>query len=109
MAALALATLDAVGLHQSYIHADREYTLQAVGQTLLHLQHTADVVAEEVAAHLNLHLQSVEVVLAIHDEHILWLELLHLEDDALNLRWEYIDTADDEHIVASSHDSAHTN
>ena len=63
MLALTLAALDAVRLHKAYVGTNRKHTLQAVGQTLLHIQHTTDVVAEEVTANLHLHLQCVEVVL----------------------------------------------
>ena len=107
MLALALAALDAAWLHKLHIHTNREYTLQAVGEVLLHIEHTTDVVAEEVTAYLHLYLQCVEVAGTIYDEHILWLKLLHLKDDALHLRWEYIDTTNDEHIVAATHNATH--
>jgi hypothetical protein len=54
--ALTLAALDAVWLHKTNVGTNREHTLQAVGQALLHIQHSADVVAEEVATYLHLYL-----------------------------------------------------
>ena len=107
MFALALAALYAVRLHKFDIGADREHTLQLVCQSLLHGKHTAEIVAEEVAAHLHLNLQSIEVVLAVDNKHILRFELRHSEDNALHLRREHVDASDDKHVVAAAHNTAH--
>ena len=85
MLALALTALNAAWFHELHVGADGEHALEAVGEFLLHGKHAAYVVGEEVAAHLNLHLQGVEVTHAVDDEHVLWLKLGQLQDDALHL------------------------
>ena len=107
MLTLALTTLYTSRLHQAHVCTDGKYALEFVCEFLLHCKHAADVIAEVVFADLNLNLKSVKIVDSVHDEHILRLKFLHLKNYAFHLRWEDIDSADDEHIVASSHDSAH--
>ena len=85
MLALSLATLDAAWLHEFDVGADGEHAFELVGEGLLHAEHAAYIVAEEVAAHLYLHLQGVEVVHAVDNKHVLRLELGHLKDDAFDL------------------------
>ena len=105
MFSLTLATLDATWLHQTYIRADSKDALELVSKFLLHSKHAADVVAEEVFSYLDLYLESIEIIDSINDKHVLRFKLLHFKDDALNLRWEYVDSTDDEHIVASAYNA----
>ena len=107
MLALALTTLDAVRFHELHIGADREDTLQLVCQCLLHGKHTSEVVAEEVASYFYLNLKRIEIVLAVHHKHVLRFEFRHSKDDTFHLRREDVDTTDNEHIVAASHDASH--
>ena len=107
MLALTLATLDAARFHKLHIGTDGKHALELVGQGLLHGEHTSEVVAEEVAAYFYLHLEGIEVLYTVHHEHVLWREFRHGEDNAFHLRREDVDTTDDEHIVAASHDASH--
>ena len=63
--------------------------------------------AEEITTYLNLHLQCIEIIHSINNQHILRLELLHLKNYALDLRREYVNTTNNEHIIASTHDATH--
>ena len=108
MFSLSLCTFDAARLHQAHISRAGKYALELVAQLLLHRQHASDVVAEEILSDLNLYLQSIQIIDSVNNKHILRLELLHLEDNALDLRREYVDSTDDEHIVTATYDASHT-
>lgn len=85
MLALTLTALNASRLHQFNIGTDRENALKLVRESFLHGQHSSYVVREEVSAHLNLYLKSVEIINTVNNQHVLWLKLRHLQNNAFNL------------------------
>ena len=110
MCALALAALDGVGRLQLHLGGDAEHALELGGELLFELVHggrRVEDAGEELLTDLHLHLQRVEVVDAVHDEHITRCELGHRQHDALHLRGEHVDTADDEHIIRAPLDAPH--
>ena len=105
--ALALGARNGIGLHEADVGADGEHALQFVGQALAQLEHGAELVAEIVLAHLDLHLKRIEAVDTVDDQHVYRFELGHFEDYALHLRGENVDTADNKHVVAAADDAGH--
>ena len=55
----------------------------------------------------DLNLQRIEIVDAVDNQQILRLEFRHIQYHAFDLRGEYVYTAYDKHIIASTHDSGH--
>ena len=105
-----MAALDGVGRLELYLGGNAEHTLELGSKFLLQFIDGGRRIergGEVLLAEFHLNLQSVEVVDTIDDKQIARSKLGHREYHALHLRWEDIDTTNDEHVIGTALNSAH--
>ena len=79
--------------------------IQRVCQLLVQLFERADLVAEHLRRHFDLHFHLVQAVLARQHDLVMRQRAFDLQQRGFDLRGEDVDAADDEHVVAAPADA----
>ena len=102
-------TLDAARLDNLDVRLQTDHALHTVGDLLFQRQEFVHLVGVIFRANLDLNLEGIGVVHTIDHNQVVRIKLRQLQNNTFHLRWEDIHTADDQHIVASSQNTAHPN
>src|SRR5512133_73232 len=96
---LALAALDGLGLHQLGGAGNPQHILDLLLDPFCKPLQYLDLIGEEPFIDLNLYFQSIQISCAINDQQVVGFNPFDSYQDRLDLGWEDIDAADDEHVV----------
>src|SRR5574344_1513343 len=100
------AAFNRVRLNKLHLHGKTDCLLNIVRHFVSVVLKLFDFIAEQTFGHLNLHFERVECTFAVNNHKVVRSDTAHLEQCSLNLRREYVHTANDKHVIASANETA---
>ena len=98
---LALAALDALRRDKFDFRLDAEHRFQTIYQLFLTLHDFTDVIGKHLGSHFYAYLEGIVIINAVYDDLIV-CRITIVHKYGFDLRREYIDAADDQHIIGTS-------
>ena len=89
-----------------YFCLDTEHGFERGYKLFLFFCNLSQIIGEHFLGHLHVYVKGIGVVYAVNNDLVIRRHAF-VQKDRFNLRREYIDAADNEHIVASAHGLSH--
>ena len=103
---LAFTSRDRLGLYEVNLRVATEHPLHSVSQLLFHIGNSADSIGKLFGVHLNIDIEGIVIMETVNNNRIVG-GLAFFQKNGFNLAREYIYSADNHHIIASSHRLGH--
>ena len=89
-----------------YFCLDAEHGFERGYKLFLFFGNLSQIIGEHFLGHLHVYVKGIGVVYAVNNDLIIRRHAF-VQENCFDLRREYVDTADNEHIVASAHRLSH--